>query len=137
MSDALKNISTILRDTPYCFIATVKGNEPRVRAFQYQFEQDGKLWFCTAKSKDVFTQLQANPTVEICTVKQDMSWLRVVARVAFDDNRVVKERIIAEQPLIKSIYGSADNPDFATFCIEHGTYVIADFSGNPPRSGSF
>lgn len=137
MNDALKNITAILSETPYCFIATVNGNEPRVRAFQYQFEQDGKLWFCTAKSKDVFKQLQANPAVEICTVKQDMTWLRVTAKVAFEDNRAVKERILAEQPLIKSIYGNADNPDFTTFCVEHGTCVIADFSGNPPHSGSF
>jgi Uncharacterized conserved protein len=61
MSESLKNAAQILSETPMCFIATVNGNEPRVRAFQYQFEQDGKLWFCTAKSKDVFRQLQALP----------------------------------------------------------------------------
>ena len=49
----------------------------------------------------------------------------------------VKERVLAAQPLIKGIYGSADNPVFASLCLEHGEYVIADFSGNPPRKGTF
>lgn len=137
MSNAVKEITDILANTPMCFIATANGNQPRVRAFQYQFEQEGKLWFCTAKSKDVFKQLQANPSVEICAVQQDMTWIRITANVTLDDNRAVKERILSEQPLIKGIYGTADNPDFTTFAIAHGEYVIADFSGNPPRSGSW
>ncbi|CAK7006322.1 MAG: hypothetical protein DESF_00238 [Desulfovibrio sp.] len=137
MNNAMTEISGFLAEAPMCFIATVSGDEPHVRAFQYQFEQDGKLWFCTAKSKNVFRQLQANPAVEICAVNKDMAWVRVTARVSLDDNRAVKERILAEQPLIKGIYGSADNPDFTTFSIEHGTYVMADFSGKPPRNGSF
>lgn len=137
MNNAVKEIAGILAETSMCFIATVSGNEPRVRAFQYQFEQDGKLWFCTARSKDVFKQLQTNPAVEICAVKQDMTWVRVNGNVTFEDSRAVKERILSEQPFIKSIYGTADNPDFTTFCVEHGAYAIVDFSGNPPRGGSF
>ena len=137
MCDALQTIAQILAETPMCFIATVNGNEPKVRAFQYQFAQDGKLWFCTAKSKNVFKQLQANPAVEICTVKQDMTWLRVSGKVVLEDNRAAKEHILETQPLIKGIYGSADNPEFTTFYMEHGAYTIADFSGNPPRQGSF
>ena len=70
MNEALRTIMEILAETPMCFIATVNGNEPKVRAFQYQFEQDGRLWFCTARSKDVFKQLQANPAIEICAVKR-------------------------------------------------------------------
>lgn len=137
MSNAVKEIAGILAETPMCFLATVSGNEPRVRAFQYQFERDGKLWFCTAKSKEVFKQLEANPAVEICAVKQDMTWVRMNGNVTFEDNRAVKEHILSEQPLIKSIYGTADNPDFTTFFVEHGTYTIANFSGTPPSGGSF
>ena len=93
MNNAMTEISGFLAEAPMCFIATVSGNEPHVRAFQYQFEQDGKLWFCTAKSKNVFKQLQGNPAVEICAVNKDMAWVRVTARVSLDDNRAVKERV--------------------------------------------
>lgn len=137
MSKELQEISRILSETPMCFIATMDGTQPRVRAFQFQFEQGGKLWFCTARNKDVFKQLQANPAVEICAVKQDMTWLRLTGKMALADDMAVKERVLAAQPLIKGIYGSADNPVFASLCLEHGEYVIADFSGNPPRKGMF
>lgn len=137
MNTPLQAIAQILAETPMCFIATVNGNEPKVRAFQYQFEHDGKLWFCTAKSKNVFKQLQINPAVEICTVKQDMTWLRVSGKAVLADDRAIKERILETRPLIKNIYGTADNPDFTTFYIEHGAYTIADFSGNPPCRGDF
>ena len=66
-----------------------------------------------------------------------MTWVRVNGKVALEDNRAVKERILSEQSLIKNIYGTADNPDFTTFCIEHGAYTITNFSGNQPRGGSF
>ncbi len=137
MENALNTIAEFFSQTPMVFIATTAGDKPKVRAFQFQFEQDGKLWFCTGKSKDVYTQMQANPAIQICAVKKNMSWLRVDSQVVFEDNKAIKERILAEQALIKSLYGSADNPQFATLYIEHGDYTIADFSGNPPDNGSF
>ena len=135
-SAILENAVQVLAKAPMCFVATAANNEPRVRPFQYQFEQDGKLWFCTGKSKDVFKQLQSNPSVEICAVHKG-TWVRVSGMVTLQDDRAVKERILAGQPLIKNIYGSADNPDFATFHIEHGACMIADFYGNPPQTGTF
>ena len=134
---SIQTIARFLKETPMCFVATVAGAAPKVRPFQFQFEDQGKLWLCTAKSKDVFKQLQANPAVQICAVKEDGTTLRVEGSVALEDNMAVKERILAEQPLIKGIYGTADNPDFTTFCLEHGAYVLFDFSGNPPESGTF
>lgn len=137
MDTALQPAARILAEAPMCFIATADGNQPRVRPFQYQFEQDGKLWFCTAKSKDVCKQLQENPAVEICAVKQDATTLRLTGKVVFKDDRAIKERIFSQQPLIRNIYGSEDNPDFTTFYIDHGAYVIFDFSGNSPLTESF
>lgn len=137
MSKEIQTFYKILADTSMCFLATLDHDVPRVRAFQYQFEQSGKLWFCTSKSKDVFRQIQANPVVEICAVKHDMIWVRVDGKVTLEDNREIKKRILAEQPLIRGIYKTEDNPDFTTFCLEHGTYTIAGFSGNPPHQGSF
>ena len=134
---SLQTIAQFFKDTPMCFVSTVDGNAPKVRPFQFQFEAGGKLWFCTAKSKDVFKQLQANPAVQICAVKQDGTTLRIEGKALLQDDKAVKERILAEQPMIKGIYGSADNPDFTTFCLEHGAYAAFDFSGNPPQSGSF
>ena len=35
-------------------------------------------------------------------------------------------------PIVKGQYGTAENPVFTVFYLEHPHGVIADFSGNPP-----
>ena len=59
MSKELQEISRILSETPMCFIATMDGTQPRVRAFQFQFEQDGKLWFSIGAGLWVFDEFPA------------------------------------------------------------------------------
>lgn len=81
--------------------------------------------------------MQKNPKIEVCAVKQDMSTLWVSGQVVLEDDSAVKKRILEEQELIRGIYKSADNPDFTTFHMDHGEYVMFDFSGNPPRTGEF
>jgi len=44
----------------------------------------------------------------------------------------IKSKIISENPLVKSIYESPENPIFELFYLEGAKAVIADFSGNPP-----
>ena len=54
-----------------------------------------------------------------------------------DDNMQIKQRIIENNGLVRSIYGSAENPDFTVFSVDHGTAYMFDFSGNPPESFVF
>ena len=136
MNDALQSIVAILSEAPMCFLGTVSDGKPYVWPFQFQFEKCGKLWFCTAKSKDVYKHMERNPCIEICAVKPDTTTLRLSGKALLEDNREIKERILTEQPLIRNIYGTADNLGFTSFCLEHGSYVIFDLCGNPPRKGT-
>lgn len=45
----------------------------------------------------------------------------------------IKKAIIEASPIVKSIYQTAENPDFVIFTIINGTATIADFSGQPPK----
>lgn len=133
----MKEIVAILEKNPIVYIATVDGDQPRVRPFQFQLERDGKLWFVTANNKDVCAQLRKNPKIEFSTCLPDMTTLRVRGSVTLDDSLAIKQWVMDNRPMIKGIYGSADNPIFAAFCLEHGQAVIFDFSGQPPREYSF
>lgn len=121
------------------FLATVEQGQPRTRPFEFQFEEHGKFFFCTATTKDVYQQLQRTPYVEFATASPNKQWLTVRLRgnVEFSDDRGVKERIINTNALVRSIYKTPDNPAFAIFYIEHGQAVMFDFSGNPPRTFQF
>ncbi len=131
-------IIDFLRANPVQFLATVGlDGKPRVRPFQFMLADAGRLWFCTNNKKEVFTELQKLPYIELSASSPDNVWLRLSAKVVFSDSLDIKNRIVAVSPLVKSIYGSGDNPELEAFSLEDGKATIADFSGNPPKSYVF
>lgn len=118
-------------------LATVEDGQPRVRPWGFMLEKGGKLWFCTANTKDVFRQLKNNPAFEFCSTSKEMVTVRVRGTAVFSGDRAMKTAIIDNSPLVKSIYGSADNPAFEIFCLEHGKAVMSDLGGKPPRTFEF
>jgi uncharacterized pyridoxamine 5'-phosphate oxidase family protein len=119
------------------FFATIDGNKPRVRPFEFQFEDKGRLFFCTSNKKDVYAQLKKNPSFEFSSTSPEYVTVRLNGEAVFSDEIAVKERIIAENKLVASIYKSADNPMFSIFYIEHGKTIVSDFSGNPSKHAEF
>ena len=133
----MREIIDFLTANSTVFLATSDKGQARVRPFQFQFEQDGRLWFCTARHKEVFAQLQADPRLELAGTARNMATLRLLGQANLDDDMAVKRRIIENNGLVRSIYGAADNPDFTVFSIDHGTAVLFDFSGTPPKRYEF
>jgi len=133
----MQEATTLLQANRSGFLATVDSEQPRVRPFQFQFVEQGKFYFCTAKSKDVYKQLQDVPTTEFSATSPKMETVRLRGAVKFSDDRQLKQRILDNEPMIRSIYGSADNPNFTLFYLEHGEAIVFDFSGNPPRQYMF
>jgi uncharacterized pyridoxamine 5'-phosphate oxidase family protein len=133
----MKEVSKLLAENPAGFLATVENGEPRVRPWGFMFEENGKYYFCTNNTKDVYRQLQANPSVEFATRNNKFVWVRLRGKVTFTEDMRIKEKTLAANELVKSIYKSADNPIFKTFYIEHGSAIIGDFSGQPPKQFTF
>lgn len=133
MNEAVK----FLKENVNGFLATVEEGKPRVRPFQFMFEEDGKFVFCTGNTKEVYKQLQANPYVEFSSSSPQFAWIRLSGEVKFSNDLKIKEKILENNGLVKSIYQTADNPVFEIFYIEHGTAVMQDFSGQPPKRIEF
>ena len=133
----MKEVIKFMQENSAGFLATVAAGKPKVRPFQFMLEEGGKLFFCTANTKDVFKQLKANPYVEFSSMTPSFAWIRLSGEVKFSDDKTVKEQILAANPLVKSIYQSADNPVFEIFYLDHGAAVLADFSGQPARTITF
>lgn len=91
------------------------------------FQQDGKLWFCTANTKDVFCQLQCNPAIEFCSISKEFVTVRVSGDVIFGIDLNVKKKMLEMNGLVKSIYKTADNPEFEIFYLKHGQATMFDF----------
>ena len=133
MSD-IETIVEFLQANPVQYLATVgRDGKAKCRPFMFSHLQDGKLWFCTNSKKDVYAEMQENPYIEISTSSPEYAWIRLNGKVVFEDNMQAKEGAIAN-PIVKSQYGTADNPIFEVFYLAEAHATIADFSGNPPQS---
>lgn len=129
----MNEVVEFLQNNPVQYLATVgRDGKPGCRPFMFATEQDGKLWFCTNSTKDVYRDLQENPYVQLSVASPEYAWIRLDGRAVFVDDRAVKE-ICMTNPIVKGQYQTADNPIFEVFYLEDAHAVIADFSGNAPR----
>ena len=60
-------------------------DQPHVRPFSFAAEQDGKLWFCTATTKDVWEELLANQRFEATSWWPGHGWLILRGTAGLDD----------------------------------------------------
>ena len=133
----MEQVIQLLNEAQYGFLATVDNGKPRVRPWGFMFAEEGKLYFCTSSQKDVYRQLVALPDIEYAATSKNMVTVRITGAVEFCEDRAKKEKALNASDLVKRIYQTADNPIFKVFAIAHGTAVISDFSGNPPRTVEF
>jgi len=130
MSDVIE----FLKENSLIYLATsgLDGNA-KVRPILFYFEEDEKPYFCTANTKPMFKELDANPNCEIVVATPEFAWLRIAGKVEFTDSLDLKQKVIDSNELVKALYETADNPTFEVFTVT-GKATIADFSGNPPKS---
>ena len=86
-----------LKDCGVYYLATMDGNQPRVRPFGTVSIFDNHLYIQTGKSKNVSKQIEANPNVEICAFK-DGKWIRVTGKLIRDDRIEPKKDMLDKYP---------------------------------------
>ena len=89
----MERVCNFLKEAGVYYLATVEGDQPRVRPFGTVNIFDGKLYIQTGKVKPVSKQLAANPKAEICAFK-DGVWLRVAGELVNDDRIEAKKSML-------------------------------------------
>jgi uncharacterized pyridoxamine 5'-phosphate oxidase family protein len=132
----MKKVIAFLQENPVQYLATIgRDGKAKCRPFMFAGEMDGKLWFCTNSTKDVYKDMQVNPYVELSVSSPSYAWIRLSGKAVFENNMAAKEMCMAN-PIVKGQYGDASNPIFEVFYLAEARAVIADFSGNPPQEYS-
>ena len=90
------------------YLATVEGDQPRVRPFGTVDLFEGKLYIQTGKSKATSKQLQVNPKAEICAFI-DGTWLRLAGTLVRDDRIEAKKHMLDQYPSLRSMYSEEDD----------------------------
>ncbi|MGI5918905.1 MAG: pyridoxamine 5'-phosphate oxidase family protein [Christensenellales bacterium] len=104
----MERVCQFLKEAGTYFLATVEGDQPRVRPFGTAHIFEGRLYIQTGKSKAVSKQLAANSKVEICAFK-DGVWLRVAGELAEDDRVEAKRSLLDAYPELRSMYDENDS----------------------------
>ena len=104
----MQEVHDFLKKCGSYYIATLEGDQPRVRAFGTIHLFDGKLYIQTGKVKDVSKQMAVNPKVEICAFNGD-EWIRVAATVVDDPRLEAKESMLEAYPSLKGRYSATDD----------------------------
>ncbi len=124
--NATERICKFLDEAQTYYLATVDGDQPRVRPFGTALVYNGKLYIQTGKIKEVSKQISKNPKVEICAFK-DGKWLRVAGELVNDDDRDVKAAMLDKMPELKAMY-SADDDNTQVLYFKNATAIFSSFT---------
>jgi len=110
------------------FVATVDGDQPKVRAFGAVAEIDGKLYMATNNKKAVYQQMMKNPKVEICGMLPESNWIRLQGEAVADNTRETKVKMLELNPILTSMY-NIDDGIFAVVYLKNIKAKVESFTG--------
>jgi uncharacterized pyridoxamine 5'-phosphate oxidase family protein len=126
----MQEVNDFLKKCGNYFIATVEGDQPRVRPFGTVNIFDEKLYIQTGKAKNVAKQIAENPKIEICAYNGGQQWIRIQAVAVEDVRREAKESMLNAYPSLKNMY-SADDKNTLLLYLTEVTATIFSFTGEP------
>ena len=103
----MKRVYEFLKNAEVYYLATVEGDQPRVRPFGTVNEFEGKLYIQTGKIKPTSRQLAANPKAVLCAFMEG-AWLRVACELVEDDRVEAKKSMLDAYPMLRGMYNEND-----------------------------
>ena len=123
----MEKICNFLKEAGVYYLATVEGDQPRVRPFGTAHIFEGKLYIQTGKVKPVSKQLAANPKAEICAFK-DGTWIRIEGELVNDDRLEAKKSMLDTYPNLRGMYDEKDDNTQVLY-FKNGVATFKSFGG--------
>ena len=111
------------------YLATMDGDQPRVRPFGTIDLFEDRLYIQTGKVKDVANQLKANPKIEISAMYEGR-WIRLEAEAILDENIEAQVHMLDNYPSLKSMYTPGDG-NTEVYFLQNVTAAICSFTAEP------
>lgn len=125
----MERIVDFLKKANVYYLATVEGDQPRVRPFGTAHVFEGRLYIQTGKVKEVSKQLLANPKAEICAFMEG-EWIRVTGELVEDDRVEARQSMLDAYPSLQKMY-AADDGNTQVFYFKNATATISSFTHEP------
>jgi len=118
--DPAMQIDDILAQAGAFFLATVDGDQPKLRPLGAHHVVDGRVWLGVGEFKDVYRQLAANPKCELVALLPDRKWLRWTGRAAFAEGAErerLEEVFLEAMPGLRKIYDKSPGKRMMCFTL--------------------
>ena len=125
----MERVYEFLKNAGTYYLATVEGDQPRVRHFGTALIFEGKLYIQTGKVKPCSKQLAANPKAEICAFAGG-KWIRIAGELIDDDRFEAKKAMLDAYPNLRGSY-SEDDGNTQVLYFKNATATISSFVGEP------
>ncbi len=126
----MEQVCKFLKDAGTYYLATMEGDQPRVRPFGTAHIFEDKLYIQTGKGKDVEQQIDTNGKVEICAMHKG-EWIRVAGTLVRDDRVEAQESMLDAYPSLRKMYTTGPEGNTVVYYFENAKAVISSFSKEP------
>jgi uncharacterized pyridoxamine 5'-phosphate oxidase family protein len=121
----MQEVNDFLKKCRAYYLATIEGDQPRVRPFGTVNIFEGKLYIQTGKEKNVAKQIAANPKIEICAFDGE-KWIRIQAVAVENDSHEAKQSMLDAYPSLRGLY---DESTTYMLYLKDVTATISSFAG--------
>ena len=125
----MERVCKFLKDAGTYYLATVEGDQPRVRPFGTAHIFEGRLYIQTGKAKPVSKQLLANPKAEICAFHNG-TWVRIAGELVEDDRVEARKSMLDAYPSLRKMYDENDG-NTQVFYFKNATATFSSFTSAP------
>lgn len=101
--EVTRKVSEFLDSANVYYLATVEGDQPRVRPYGAHILYDGKIYVMAFYHSNATKQLAQNPKAEICAFHGET--LRVECELVEDKRHEVKKAVLVKYPQLKNALG--------------------------------
>ena len=101
--EAIQKVYDFLEKVGTFYLATVEGDQPRVRPYGAMLFFEGKIYIMAFGKTNVTRQIAANPKAEICAFKGQT--LRIECTLVEDNRSEVGRALVDKMPVLKSALG--------------------------------
>ena len=119
---SIKEYTDFANENNMCYLATIEGDQPRVRAMGMWYADETGFWFQSQSVKAVYTQIKENEKVEVYFCTSEFSKvMRVYGKMKIVEDMEVRKKCIAERlNLSRMGITEPDDPLLAVFHLYTG-----------------
>jgi len=135
LNDGMAVTLAMLKSHPMQYIGVIGlDGKPKVKAFEFKYEEGGKLWFDTIRGKETWKEISRNPDVEITVADgETMDWIRISGKVRIQEDEEHRKKVFEASPILRKYYSGPEEKNVVPFTLDD---VCVEVSSLEPDIGT-